>query len=93
MAPRRDWATLTSGPTTGTDGSPQMNAYMAEIIAAERMATFEREAASARLVREARRTAATRPSMRPIRGSRVVAAGAAGAFAAFAVTLWSAVAP
>ena len=64
-----------------------MNAYMAEIIAAERMATFEREAACARLIRQARRGSATRPLARPVRGSRVVAA------AAFVVTLWTAVAP
>lgn len=59
-----------------------MNAYLAEITAAERMNAFHRDAAHARLVREARRGAAARPTPRSLRASKVVAA------AWFAVGLW-----
>jgi hypothetical protein len=62
-----------------------MNAYVAEIIAAERAAEFEREAARARLIREVRRGAADRPAQW-VRGPRLVAT------ATFAVMLWLAVA-
>ena len=50
-----------------------MNAYLAEITAAERMAEFHRDAAHARLIRGARRGPAARrvPSLR---ASKVVAA-------------------
>ncbi|HET9083109.1 MAG TPA: hypothetical protein VFN41_01800 [Candidatus Limnocylindrales bacterium] len=64
-----------------------MNAYVAEIIAAERMAEFEREVASARLIREARRATAPRSPQSAVRFARVVA------IVAFVVALWLAVAP
>jgi hypothetical protein len=63
-----------------------MNAYVAEMIAAERSAEFEREAACARLIREARRGTARHPAP-SVRVARVVAA------AAFVVALWLAVGP
>jgi hypothetical protein len=50
-----------------------MNAYFAEITANERMTAFHREAANARLVREARRGSAARPAP-SLRASKVVAA-------------------
>ncbi|MFL5684739.1 MAG: hypothetical protein ACJ77D_01670 [Chloroflexota bacterium] len=62
-----------------------MNAYLAEIIAAERMAEFEREAEHARLVRQARGGSRFGGTASHVRVSTVVAA------AAFVVTLWLAV--
>ena len=64
-----------------------MNAYVAEIIAAERIAEFEREAAHRRLVGEARRGAAGHGAKPSIRLAALLAA------AASAVTLWLAIAP
>jgi len=64
-----------------------MNAYAAEIIAAERIAGFEREAAHRRLVGEARRGAVARRSTPSVRVLALVAAAASG------VALWLAVAP
>lgn len=64
-----------------------MNAYSAEIIAAERCAVFQREAACARLIREARRGTAARRSTGAAQTPRLVAA------AAFAFVLWMAVTP
>ena len=50
-----------------------MNAYVAEIIAAERMTEFQREVACSRLIREARR--GTRPrAAHAVRVARFVAA-------------------
>jgi hypothetical protein len=63
-----------------------MNAYFAEITANERMAEFHRDAAHARLIREARRGTGARSVARSPRASRIVAA------ASFAVTLWMAMA-
>ena len=63
-----------------------MNAYFAEITAAERMAEFHRDAAHARLIREARRGTAAHSAPRSVRASRVVIA------AWFAVTIWMALA-
>ena len=59
-----------------------MNAYLAEITAAERMHELHHDAAHARLVREARRGPAARPAPPPLRASKVVAA------ASFAIALW-----
>ena len=85
MATPRGNATLSLRPFR-TDRSQEMNAYVAELIAAERSAEFERETASARLICEARR--GTGPGPAPsVRVARVVAA------AAFVVALWLAVAP
>ena len=64
-----------------------MNAYFAEITANERMAEFHRDAAHARLIREARRGTGAHSAPRSLRASRVVVA------AWFAVTLWMAIAP
>src|SRR5689334_1679210 len=64
-----------------------MNAYVAEIIAAERIAEFEREAAHRRLVGEARRGAVGHRAKPSIRLAALLAA------AASAVTLWLAVVP
>jgi hypothetical protein len=64
-----------------------MNGYAAEIFAAERSAAFQREAASARLIREARRGTAGERAVGSARTSRLVAA------VAFALVLWMAVAP
>jgi len=64
-----------------------MNAYVAEIIAAERIAEFEREAAHRRLVGEARRGAVGHRATPSIRLAALLAA------AASAVTFWLAVAP
>jgi len=63
-----------------------MNAYFAEITANERTAEFHRDAAHARLIREARRGTGARSAARSPRASRIVAA------ASFAVTLWMAMA-
>ena len=63
-----------------------MNAYFAEITANERTAEFHRDAAHARLIREARRGTGARSVARSPRASRIVAA------ASFAVTLWMAMA-
>ena len=63
-----------------------MNAYVAEIIAAERMAEFEREVACARLIREARRGTSPRAA-HSVRVARFVAA------AGLVITLCLPVAP
>ena len=63
-----------------------MNAYFAEITANERTGEFQRDAAHARLIREARRGTGARSAARSHRASRIVAA------ASFAVTLWMAIA-
>ena len=82
MAERVRSATLSSGPEIGPLGVKDMNAYLAEIIAADRAAALLCEAQNARLVRAAALRPGSARESGSIRLSAVVAA------AAFIVTLW-----
>jgi hypothetical protein len=74
--------TVSSGLEVGADGSQDMNAYLAEFIAADRMAELLREAEAAQLIRDARRPRANAATSGSMRMAAILAA------AAFIVTLW-----